>query len=273
MSQLRLVPCRLLDPRPAAEAAKRPIHSAVNIPADELATRVHELPPRGRLIRVANVASGEAAVKWLRSNGRKGNLTPFRYRPPDEPWPYVGRLWHPSRFLSATATRLEPGRALDVACGTGRDAVYLAGRGWDVTGVDILPDALTLANDLARRCASAIRPIHWHCADLETLARGTLADALPGAAESFDLIIIFYYLHRPLLARLHEWLQPGGSALCEMFTELHRARHGRPRRDEHVTKADVLPALLHGLEVRHHSEDWRHGIHTARTWAVRPLRP
>src|SRR5919201_3755922 len=46
---------------------------------------------------------------------------------------------------------LAPGRALDLGCGTGTDSIYLARHGWDVTGVDMVPEALALA----RRSASA----------------------------------------------------------------------------------------------------------------------
>ena len=55
----------------------------------------------------------------------------------------------PNRFLVAEVADLPPGRALDVACGAGRNAVWLAERGWTVTGVDFSDVALENARRLA----------------------------------------------------------------------------------------------------------------------------
>jgi SAM-dependent methyltransferase len=65
-----------------------------------------------------------------------------------------------------------PGRALDVGCGTGRDAVYLSGRGWSVTGVDAVPRAIDGAR---RRAQAANAEVTWVLGDvtrLETLGIG-----------------------------------------------------------------------------------------------------
>src|SRR5262249_2402451 len=56
----------------------------------------------------------------------------------------------PNRLLAAEVSGLPPGRALDLACGAGRNAVWLAERGWRVTAVDFPTAALTIARDLAR---------------------------------------------------------------------------------------------------------------------------
>src|ERR1035437_7280189 len=57
----------------------------------------------------------------------------------------------PARLLMETAKQLEPGKALDLACGTGRNALWLAERGWSVTAVDGSPGAI----DILRSRASA----------------------------------------------------------------------------------------------------------------------
>ncbi|GIU87432.1 MAG: hypothetical protein KatS3mg009_1947 [Acidimicrobiia bacterium] len=56
----------------------------------------------------------------------------------------------PNRFVAAECADLPPGRALDLACGEGRNAVWLAARGWRVTGVDFSPVAIDKARRLAR---------------------------------------------------------------------------------------------------------------------------
>lgn len=94
----------------------------------------------------------------------------------------------PNRFLVAEVEALPPGRALDLACGEGRNAVWLAERGWDVTGVDFSKVGL----DKARRLAEA-RGVsaQWELADV--------TEYTP-APESFDLVIVMY-LHLPEAAR------------------------------------------------------------------------
>lgn len=73
---------------------------------------------------------------------------------------------------------LPPGRALDLGCGTGADAVFLATRGWKVTGVDSVPKALDAAR---RRSAEAGVDVDWRRGEV-----GALADA--GVEGLFDLV-------------------------------------------------------------------------------------
>lgn len=252
----RLARRRLLDPRPAEVAGSAPIRDAVNIPLSELPDRTHELPPTGQTIEIAQLdQSSHAARDWLAAHGRsavcvrgfelgRGN--------PDE----VGRLWEPTPFLAEALDQIAGSTALDLACGTGRDAVFLASRGWHVLGVDVLRDAIQRAAALAQRCAAAIQPPRWAVLDLEG----------PDVriAETFDLITVFRYLHRALISRLRTWLNPGGVVVYETFTTLHRERHGKPANDAHVLRPGELPDLFPGYKLEHYSEAWRGMAHTAR---------
>jgi SAM-dependent methyltransferase len=94
----------------------------------------------------------------------------------------------PNRFLVAEVEQLPAGRALDLACGEGRNAVWLAERGWDVTGVDFSNVGL----DKARRLA-ALRDVsvRWELADVTEYA---------STPESFGLVIVMY-LHLPEATR------------------------------------------------------------------------
>jgi SAM-dependent methyltransferase len=91
-------------------------------------------------------------------------------------------LWtaEPNRFLVAEVAELPPGRALDLACGEGRNAVWLARRGWRVTGVDFSAVAIEKARRLAD--ASGVE-VEWVVADL--------LDQVPPAG-GYDLVILFY---------------------------------------------------------------------------------
>jgi len=117
-------------------------------------------------------------------------------------------LWtaEPNRFLVAEAAGLPPGRALDLACGEGRNAVWLAERGWQVTGVDFSAAGLAKAEELAR--ARGV--------DVE-LVRADLAGWEPERA-AFDLVVVLYLQlpaaeRRPVLRQAAAAVAPGGLLL------------------------------------------------------------
>ncbi|OSY41546.1 MULTISPECIES: bifunctional NAD(P)/FAD-dependent oxidoreductase/class I SAM-dependent methyltransferase [Pseudonocardia] len=119
-------------------------------------------------------------------------------------------LWsgNPNRWLVTDAAELQPGRALDAGCGEGADAIWLAARGWQVTGTDVSQVALDRAGSAAREAGQADR-IRLEAADL----RG---DELPERA--FDLVTAQYLhlpaeLRRTVYARLAEAVAPGGTLL------------------------------------------------------------
>jgi SAM-dependent methyltransferase len=252
----------VLDPRPAAEAARELIADSVNIPVNELHARTHELPPRTDEVPVADVApQSQAAVAWLQAHGRRARLETAVVRVATESPQPQGRLWRPNGFLESIISQIEPGVALDLACGSGRDVVFLAACGWRVVGIDLLPDALSRAARLAGRYTLRTAPI-WRCVDLESESL-----ALDG---QYDLITCFRYLHRPLLSRIAALLRRGGHWVVETFTTEHRRRHGKPGREAFVLRAGELAELTPGLRVRHFSEDWRGEAHTARLWGQKP---
>jgi SAM-dependent methyltransferase len=111
----------------------------------------------------------------------------------------------PNQFVAELTGHWPPGRALDVACGEGRNALWLAEQGWDVLGVDFSPVAI----DKARRAAEQ------RGAD----ARFEVADvtALPDLGE-FDLVVVAYLQLPPaeletVLAALTRLVAPGGRLL------------------------------------------------------------
>lgn len=123
-----------------------------------------------------------------------------------------GRAWsgRPNAALVAEATALTPGRALDVGSGEGGDALWLAARGWQVTGVDISQNALDKAAALARE-REDVDParVTWQQADL-TVWSPTRA--------SFDLVTA-HFMHLPpadrerLFPALADGVAPGGTLL------------------------------------------------------------
>jgi 2-polyprenyl-3-methyl-5-hydroxy-6-metoxy-1,4-benzoquinol methylase len=109
-------------------------------------------------------------------------------------------------WFAAQVEPLPPRRALDVACGLGHDAVWLAERGWQVTAVDVSPIGLARAAELARRRGVTV---DWQTADLD--------EFVPPAAE-FGLITVCRFLDRDRLpSRLTSTLTPGGRLIYRTF--------------------------------------------------------
>ena len=160
-----------------------------------------------------------------------------RYRSTDALW--SGR---PNTQLVREATDLEPGTALDVGCGEGADAIWLAERGWQVTAVDFATTALERA---ARRAAAAgddvAGRIRWVQADVRRWDPGTAVCDLVSAQ--------FMHLppepRRQLLARLATAVAPGGTLLVvgHDFSDVAAGAH-RPPEPERFFTADEVAAGL-----------------------------
>ena len=125
----------------------------------------------------------------------------------DERYRGTELLWGagPNRFLAEEAAALPPGTALDVACGEGRNAIWLAEQGWRVTGVDFSPVGLAKAAALAAERGATVR---WVEADL--------LEWDPGAP--YDLVAVLYLqlpaaLRTGVLRNLAAAVAPGGTML------------------------------------------------------------
>lgn len=115
----------------------------------------------------------------------------------------------PSPLLVDAASPLAPGRALDLACGAGRNALWLARNGWDVVAIDGADAAI----DIVR---AADPRIDARVIDLER-------DSLPFDDASFDLVCIVFFLHRPLFAEARRVLRRGGLFVASIQTEASHA--------------------------------------------------
>ena len=144
----------------------------------------------------------------------------------------------PTDWLTDHAALLPAsGDALDVACGRGRHALWLADHGLRVTAVDRNAEAIAVLSAAARERAL---PIAAHVVDLE---RG--ADL---GREVYDVIVGVHYLHRPLFPALVAALRPGGILIYETFTRT-QARRGKPTNPAFLLEPGELRALTAGLTV------------------------
>ena len=115
----------------------------------------------------------------------------------------------PNAFLARAVTGLKPGRALDVAMGQGRNSVFLAKQGWQVTGYDIADTGLEAARSDAEKAGVRINAVHASHEDFEF------------GREQWDLIVMTYTLadmeNAAFLRRVKESLKPGGLVVVEQM--------------------------------------------------------
>jgi SAM-dependent methyltransferase len=153
------------------------------------------------------------------------------------------------------------GRALDLAGGAGRHALWLARRGLEVTLADLSPVAI----GLARQAADAA------CLPLTTLLLDLESQPLP--AGPWDLIVSFRYLQRSLFSAFPEALAPGGLLVFVQPTRSNLQRHERPP-ERFLLEDGELPRLVTGLQVLLYEEGWlADGRHEARLLARRLTQP
>ncbi len=167
---------------------------------------------------------------------------------------YTSRMWderfsepgyaygtEPNGFLASVADRIPEGRVLCLAEGEGRNAVFLAGLGYNVTAVDTSKVGLAKADALAADRGVAISTIQADLADF---------DIEPDAWQG--IVSIFSHLPPVIRAALHErclrGLAPGGAFVLEGFTPRQlELRTGGPRTRELLMELDVIRQELPGL--------------------------
>jgi SAM-dependent methyltransferase len=240
-----------------------------------LGRRLFLLPPRERPIALiardgarAAVAAGELAqrgwanVSWL--DGSLDRLPRRRMRSGRAP----NRTWEPAPLLREFLHLLpRDGEAVDLACGSGREAVYLALHGRRVLGVDRLPDALLQARVLARESALPRGRLSLRRVDLTDSA----ATARLLRPRRFRVILCFRYLDRALLPLIAASLAPGGVLVYQTFLEAQARAGRRPSRAAFLLKPGEIRRTFSGLEMLHCTEgpDAR-GDHLASLVARKP---
>ena len=152
-----------------------------------------------------------------------------------------GMLRGPSPWLIDNADLLprDGKKVLDVACGRGRHALLLASAGFDVYAIDRNPQAIAFLSTTAERLRLTLTAA---VVDLE-------GDAPPAVAPAaYDAVVVFNYLHRPLMPALGAALKPGGRLFYETFTA-RQAERGHPKNPAFLLNDGELPSLVAPLTV------------------------
>jgi tellurite methyltransferase len=151
-------------------------------------------------------------------------------------------VFEPAEFLVENIGLLPGGRALDLAMGNGRNAIYLAGKGYDVEGIDKSPEAIAVALKRAQQANVAIKA---HVADLE---RDYIV-----RSSAFDVIICFNYLQRSLIPQVKEGLRPGGMVVYETYI-IDQRQFGHPRNPDFLLEHNELLEMFRDLRCLRYRE-------------------
>ncbi len=144
----------------------------------------------------------------------------------------------PAPFLRDHVEMLPVGRALDIAMGEGRNAVFLAKKGFSVLGVDISEVAMRKAKLLARENQVTIQTIN---ADLNQYQI---------APDSYDVIVNINYLQRSLIPQIKKGLKRGGIVVYENATvDQLKNNSGKNMRRDHLLNRGELRELFRDLEI------------------------
>ena len=181
----------------------------------------------------------------------------------------------PNQFVVAELEGLTPqGRALDLACGEGRNAIWLAGQGWTVTAVDFSDVAIERGRKLAARRGV---DVEWLCADLVVYEP---------PEQAFELVLISYLQIpaaelRGVLARAADGLAPGGELLLIGHARRNLSEGvGGPQDPAVLWAPEEIQAALEALDLRvercehvHRSIDTPDGLRRAVDVLARSRRP
>lgn len=169
-----------------------------------------------------------------------------RYRQAHESAQHLAWGVEPNRFVREQCERLPVGTAIDLACGEGRNALWLARLGWNVTGVDFSSVAIDRARALTDVEPELVRVrLRWRVADVTTM---TLKP------ESYDLVLMAYFhvtpeRHDPLIRAAATAVRPGGHLVVVGHDRRNIAEGvGGPQDPDVLEDPEKLRAALVGVE-------------------------
>jgi 2-polyprenyl-3-methyl-5-hydroxy-6-metoxy-1,4-benzoquinol methylase len=148
----------------------------------------------------------------------------------------------PAKLLVDFVGLLPKGKALDIAMGEGRNALYLASQGFDVEGVDKNEEAV-------KACLTSAKT-----RGLKLIVRTVDLEKYQVSQNHYDLIICFYYLQRSLIPQIRPALKPGGMVVYETFLIDNHLQFGHPKHREFCFEHNELLNFFRDFRVLFYHE-------------------
>ncbi|MFA6699667.1 MAG: methyltransferase domain-containing protein [Thiomicrospira sp.] len=232
-----------LDIRPRSDFERGHFANAVSVPWSVLQQCLNALPaPPAAFNLIAKAADLQPACLYLTQKGYQlhacvsdDSVQILAGLPISSSF----KFWRPNGLLVQAGAEgwLSGNTALDLGCGGGREAVFLAQQGWQVCAIDNQPRVLQCAQYLAK---SEGVSVDWCCADLRDDAQRPHA--------LFDLILMIRFLNRDLFAYMRAHVRPGGCVLVQTFCE-GVERFGSPKNPNFILKHGELAKEFAAFEV------------------------
>ncbi|GKT12399.1 MAG: tellurite methyltransferase [Thiomicrorhabdus sp.] len=251
----------ILDLRPKASFELAHLKDSSSLEWQDLPVRLNELPASpAKLFLVGDKDEIEAASVFLDSKGYEVNgslvidsVEAMQNWSQSLPGQVVSGneskvLWKPSTLvvefvehyfeqgLDPKAQKPRP-KALDLGCGGGRDAVFIAKQGWQVTGIDQEARVLKRAKQLASSSGASVK---FKCCDLKK------TDCFPEA--EFDLVTVVRYLNRELFSQIDAAIMPGGYIVYQTFVTGAEA-FGSPKNPNFILQFGELSKIFHSYQI------------------------
>jgi tellurite methyltransferase len=135
------------------------------------------------------------------------------------------------------------GRALDLAGGAGRHAIWLAKQGWEVILIDISETAV----EQARQNAGLLQThLHFVVDDLTHFK---------ASQTQFDLVMVFFYLERKTFSEMVQAVRPGGLLVYKTYTQAQTKVRNGPKNPAHLLRSNELCQLAAEMQILHYRED------------------
>ena len=250
----KLINSVVVDLRSPNEFSQGHILNSANIPAVYLEPRMHELPSKEKPITlIGNIDQLEIASSFLLSKGysvsdrlriQTGDLEPNinpRYCVSGS---VSNLLWSPSgvvkEFVKMCGSTNKNLNGIDLACGAGRDSIYLARKGWKMSAVDYSKSALDKVRSLAAVNQVSVKAIQL---DLEKDF-----SAINALGHGFDAIVTVRYLHRPILTQLSHFINTGGYIIYQTFLR-GAEKIGSPKNPRFLLEAGELADIFSDFEI------------------------
>jgi tellurite methyltransferase len=169
----------------------------------------------------------------------------------------------PNPMLVRVLKKMPPGNALDLACGIGRNALYLASKGWNVTAIDGSNVAIQILNKRAKK----------QQVEVDARAMDLESGKFKIEPGTFDLICMLFYLQRELLASARKSLKTGGFVIAAVHMK-DDSPDLEPMNSAFLMEPGELKRAFEGWKIEHYLEgkstDTNHERRTAEIIAQKP---